>query len=173
MKKVMIAILSLLITETVLAGTSPISDDLVRCESKKETVLRTDFALDRGNNKIPYKIVMIGQRCFRRSGNVVVSKNLFINYDAPKVRQENDGLLQARTSLSFLGKKNVLGEHPFVATGDSAVTEEGLIMHIAGAIVPDSDLSVVPEGFKADSSVAITVFGNAFQTHHIKGPFDQ
>lgn len=169
--KVLILILSSLTASVCFAGGPTTSPPLI-CGEKVETVTRQDSVLDRSGNQIPYRIVLQSSRCTRDS-QVYTSRYLFIRYDLPTILKENDGLLQAITTI-WSGKDYSLFRFPTSRSHQSTITAKGYIeMQIAGSILPDGDLTKVPPSQAADNSTVIQVFGDAFATHTIVGPFDQ
>ena len=158
----------LLTTHVIYAGGD--APPQMICEKMVETVIRQAFVADRGGNQTSYKIVLKAQRC-RRKGQTLVLKYLFVIYDAPKVRHENDGLIQAAT-INF-AKPNDLFNSPSARHHFTTVTSGGISMQIAGSTYPDSELTMVPDNMTGDARTVIQVFGDAFPTHDVTGPFEQ
>jgi hypothetical protein len=132
--------------------------------------LKTGSVLDRGNNAVNYKILMEAEKCKR--GNELFSiKNLFIHYDAPILRQKDDGKLLGEMFNFGIQEINIfeISRHRF---DDELVTQRGIKIQV-GTIADDPNLSLekIPQGFIADSFTSITMYGNAFPTHTFRGPF--
>jgi hypothetical protein len=139
---------------------------------EKATVrLKSGSVLDRGNNSVNYIIVMDATRC-KRGETITTNKYLFIHYDAPALRQENDGLLIGE-SFDWDGVENnifPIFKHSFDV---EKVTEDGIKIQIGTASdVDNSSLDSVPQGFIGSNTV-LRIYGNAFPTHSISGPFTE
>ena len=138
--------------------------------SKAEVVLKEGEVLDRGGNQVKYKIVMEAQRC-RSKVTTLTRKVLFLHYDTPVQRSGNDGLLQGE-KLDWSGTAVNISSKFSHRVHDETVTEEGIKILIGG-MTDDSSLPLtsIPSGFVGGKGTIITIFGNAFPTHSIQGPF--
>jgi len=152
------------------AGGGP-SGPTTRCGPDTVRVLRESSVLDRGGNRVAYRIKMTAARC-ERLAEVFTVQRLYINYDAPKLRQEQDGRLIGDT-IVWSGKQFGIYQHPHARLHDSTVTESGITMQIGDSRTPGEDTQTVPDSLKADNATVIEVLGNAFPTHTIVGPFDR
>lgn len=141
-------------------------------EESSEILLSEGIVLDRGNNEISYRMVMRGYRCHRSDkAKTVTTKTLVLHYDAPIQRSKNDGLLIGKASNTGVAESSL---HEYFSTGlpDDFVAEKGLKL-LVGGVIDDNNLplSSIPRGFIGDRHTRIRVFGNAFPTHWIQGPF--
>lgn len=137
-----------------------------------EVLLTEGKVLDRGGNEVSYRIVMEARRCQSRAGTKTM-KYLFLHYDAPIQRSENDGLLLG-DMFDYSGTAINIFHSFSLRVSDDIVTKEGLKLQLGGMTDNSTlPLSSIPKGFIGGKGTFVTVFGNAFPTHTIEGPFSK
>lgn len=149
-------------------GASPDSGE--RCYPTVETVVRTQKVRDRGGYKIPVQIVLEARRCENvNTGAVVVTKILLARYQAPRIRGPNDGAMLG-SLVSWQPTK--LHQHPQASTDSEQVAQWGITLRLGFGRYPESSLTEVPDEL-AGPSASVKVFGDAFPTHFLTGPFNK
>jgi hypothetical protein len=153
------------------AGGGPIHETPPCLEiGKAEVVLSEGNVVDRGGHQVSYRIVMEATRC-QSKARTMTRKTLFLHYDAPVQRSENDGLLLGEM-MDWSGTAVDISAKFSLRVHESTVTEKGLKIQIGGMTDDNTlPLSSIPKGFIGGKGTIITVFGNAFPTHSIQGPF--
>ncbi len=127
--------------------------------------------LDRGGHSVRYEIFMKANRC-RSQFETITNKYLFLRYDFPVQRSWEGQILGRAQKFSHIDPTLTIHLSDFVWSSSSQGAENGIELNL-GYFRDENHVPLrsVPRGFIGDRTVFITLYGDAFPTHKIKGPF--